>query len=262
MYSVSGILTPVLGDRLLGYQRHFQGENAMTNQTPVAQAVYALTHANRENAYEQGARFARNRAELMEIATASAETLGTNPTFEEWTEYATQWKDGYVHNNPDNKANSADTAWKRFAGTLDEFFGLTKPKSTNVVAEKKATEREAKKTQLLEKHADTSAHTLQEQVAKNYEKIAKAVAQGKPAKEQRTDETTGLSLAVDLKKEVKELEAVIKAKTSEENKAHGEELRAKRAEAREAVAKCTDLDKLDAVIEILDEYTDISYTID
>jgi hypothetical protein len=234
----------------------------MTNATPVAQAVHALTHDQRTEAYEQGGGFARNRAELMEIATASAQTLGTNPSFDQWTEYATQWKDGYVHNNPDNTANSAETAWARFTKTLDEFFGLTKPKSTSKVAEKKATEREAKKTALLEKHADTSAHTLQEQVAKNYEKIAKAVAQGKPAKEQRTDEATGLSLAVDLKKEVKELEAVIKAKTSEENKAHGEELRTKRTEAREAVAKCTDIEKLEAVIEILDEYTDISYTID
>jgi hypothetical protein len=234
----------------------------MTNATPVAQAVHALTHANRENAYEQGARFARNRAELMAIATDSAETLGTNPTYQEWQEYATQWKDGYMHNNPDNKANSADGAWSRFTKTLDEFFGLTKPSSDNKVAKKKATEREEKKTKLLEKHADTSAHTLQEQVAKNYEKIAKAVAQGKPAKEQRTDETTGLSLAVDLKKEVKELEAVIKAKTSEENKAHGEELKAKRTEAREAVAKCTDIEKLEAVIEILDEYTDLAYTIE
>lgn len=234
----------------------------MTNQTPVAQAVHALTHTKRTEAYEQGARFARNRAELMVIASDSATTLGTSPTFDEWNEYATQWKDGYVHNNPDNKANSAETAWSRFASTLDEFFGLTKPKSTSKVAEKKATEREAKKTALLEKHADTSAHTLQEQVAKNYEKIAKAVAQGKPAKEQRTDETTGLSLAVDLKKEVKELEAVIKAKTSEENKAHGEELKAKRAEAREAVGKCTDIEKLEAVIEILDEYTDLAYTIE
>jgi phenylpropionate dioxygenase-like ring-hydroxylating dioxygenase large terminal subunit len=224
--------------------------------------VHALSHTQRTQAYEQGGGFARNRAELMEIATASAQTLGTNPSFDQWTEYATQWKDGYVHNNPDNTANSAETAWARFTKTLDEFFGLTKPKSTSKVAEKKATEREAKKTALLEKHADTSAHTLQEQVAKNYEKIAKAVAQGKPAKEQRTDETTGLSLAVDLKKEVKELEAVIKAKTSEENKAHGEELKAKRTEAREAVAKCTDIEKLEAVIEILDEYTDISYTID
>ena len=228
----------------------------MTTQ-PVAQPVHALSHANRANAYEQGARFARNRAELMAIATDSAETLGTNPTFEEWQEYSTQWKDGYVHNNPDNASNSADTAWARFAKTLDEFFGLTKPKSTSKVAEKKATEREAKKTQLLEKHADTPAHTLKDQIASNYEKIAKAIAQGKTAKEVRpTGET------VDLKKELKELETVLKAKTSEENKAHGEELKAKRAEAREAVGKCTDIEKLEAVIEILDEYTDISYTID
>jgi len=228
----------------------------MTTQ-PVAQPVHALSHANRANAYEQGARFARNRAELMAIATDSAETLGTNPTFEEWQEYSTQWKDGYVHNNPDNASNSADTAWARFAKTLDEFFGLTKPKSTSKVAEKKATEREAKKTQLLEKHAETPAHTIKDQIASNYEKIAKAIAQGKTAKEVRpTGET------VDLKKELKELETVLKAKTSEENKAHGEELKAKRTEAREAVAKCTDIEKLEAVIEILDEYTDISYTID
>ena len=229
----------------------------MTTQTPVAQAVHALTHKSRADAYEQGARFARNRAELMAIATDSAETLGTNPTFEEWQEYSTQWKDGYVHNNPDNASNSADTAWARFAKTLDEFFGLTKPKSTSKVAEKKATEREQKKTQLLEKHAETPAHTLKEQIASNYEKIAKAIAQGKTAKEVRpTGET------VDLKKELKELETVLKAKTSEENKAHGEELKAKRAEAREAVSKCTDIEKLEAVIEILDEYTDLAYTIE
>jgi hypothetical protein len=229
----------------------------MTNATPVAQAVHALTHTKREQAYEQGARFARNRAELMIIATDSATTLGTEPTFDEWNEYATQWKDGYVHNNPDNKANSAETAWSRFASTLDEFFGLTKPKSTSKVAEKKATEREAKKTALLEKYEETPAHTLKDQIASNYEQIAKAVAQGKSTKVQRES-----GEVVDLKKELKELETVLKAKTSEENKAHGEELKAKRAEAREAVGKCTDIEKLEAVIEILDEYTDISYTID
>lgn len=229
----------------------------MTTQTTVAQAVHALTHNQRTEAYEQGGGFARNRAELMEIATASAETLGTNPTFDQWQEYATQWKDGYLHNNPDNASNSADTAWARFTKTLDEFFGLTKPKSTSKVAEKKATEREQKKTALLEKHADTSAHALKEQIASNYEQIAKAVAQGKTTKVQRpTGET------VDLKKELKELETVLKAKTSEENKAHGEELKAKRAEAREAVGKCTDIEKLEAVIEILDEYTDLAYTIE
>jgi len=100
----------------------------MTNQ-PVAQPVHALNHIQRTQAYEQGGGFARNRAELMEIATASAQTLGTNPSFDQWNEYSTQWKDGYMHNNPDNSANSADTAWARFTKTLDEFFGLTKAKS-------------------------------------------------------------------------------------------------------------------------------------
>jgi hypothetical protein len=227
----------------------------MTNQ-PVAQPVHALSHNDRANAYEQGARFARNRAELMAIATDSAETLGTNPSFEQWNEYSTQWKDGYVHNNPDNASNSADTAWARFAKTLDEFFGLTKPKSTSKIAEKKATERETKKTQLLEKYADTPAHTLKDQIASNYEKIAKAIAQGKTTKEQRED-----GAVVDLKKELKELETVIKAKTSEDNKAHGEELKAKRAEARDAVAKCTDLDQLQAAIDVLSGGFDINYDI-
>ena len=61
---------------------------------------------------------------------------------------------------------------------------------------------------------------------------------------------------------MKELEAVIKAKTSEENKAHGEELKAKRAEAREAVNKCTDLDKLEAVIVILEGDSVINFEYD
>jgi hypothetical protein len=234
----------------------------MTNQ-PVAQPVHALNHDQREQAYEQGGGFARNRAELMEIAKASAQTLGTDPSFDQWNEYSTQWKDGYMHNNPDNSANSADTAWARFTKTLDEFFGLTKPKSTSKVAEKKATEREAKKTALLEKHADTSAHTLKDQIASNYEKIAKAVAQGKPAKEERQVEgEIGHYLIVDLKKELKELETVLKAKTSEDNKAHGEELKTKRAEVRDAVGKCTDLEQLQAALDVLSGGFDINYEID
>ena len=234
----------------------------MTNQ-PVAQPVHALNHTQRTEAYEQGGGFARNRAELMEIAKASAQTLGTDPSFDQWNEYSTQWKDGYMHNNPDNSANSADTAWARFTKTLDEFFGLTKPKSTSKVAEKKATEREAKKTALLEKHADTSAHTLKDQIASNYEKIAKAVAQGKPAKEERQVEgEIGHYLIVDLKKELKELETVLKAKTSEDNKAHGEELKTKRAEVRDAVGKCTDLEQLQAALDVLSGGFDINYEID
>jgi hypothetical protein len=228
----------------------------MTNQ-PVAQAVHALSFDQRTDAYDHGGRASRNRAEMLEIASACAKTLGTNPTYEQWMEYATQWKDGWVHDNAENTAQASDTAWGRFAKTLDELFGLTKPKSTSASAEKKASERADKTAKIMEKHADTPAHTLREQIASNYEKIAKAIAQGKPAKEQRED-----GEVVDLKKELKELETVIKAKTSEENKAHGEELKALRTQVREKASKCTDVEKLEAVLEILDEYTDVAYIIE
>ena len=66
----------------------------------------------------------------------------------------------------------------------------------------------------------------------------------------------------DLKKAQKEVETVLKAKTSEENKAYGEDLRRLRSEVRTAAAKCTDVEKLEAVLEILDEYTDLAYRIE
>ena len=227
----------------------------MPKMTPVAEVVHALTFDQRTQAYEHGGRASRNRAEMLEIATACAQTLGSNPTYEQWTEYATQWKDGWIHDNPQHTAEASDTAWTRFTKTLDELFGLTKPKSTSASAEKKSNERAEKTAKLLEKHADTPAHTLQDQIASNYEKIAKAIAQGKPAKEKREN-----GEIVDLKKELKELETVVKAKTSEENKAHGEELKALRTKVREMASKCTDIDRLETALEILDETTDLSIT--
>ena len=66
----------------------------------------------------------------------------------------------------------------------------------------------------------------------------------------------------ELKKQQRELDQVLRLRTSEENKAHGEEIKRLRAEVREKVSKCTDIEKLEAVTEILDEYTDIAYTIE
>jgi len=229
----------------------------MTDKTPVAQVVHALSHDRRTEAYEQGGRYSANRLEAVGIASDAAKTLGTNPTFDQWTEYAVQWKDGYMHNNSENTGGAADSAWSRFAATLNELFGLTKPKSTGKAATAKATAREVKAAAVLAKHADKAAHTIKEQISKNYSAIAEAVKQGKPAKEQREG-----GEVVDLKKELKELETVLKAKTSEENKAHGEELKALRAETREAVNKCTDLEQLQAALDVLSGGFDINYEIE
>jgi hypothetical protein len=211
------------------------------NQTPVAAAIHALSFDQRNAAYEQGQRSSRNKSEALAIATMAAQTLGEQPSFEEWTEYMDEWKAGYIHDNADNTANAADAAWARFAKTLDELFGLTKPKSKSAAAEKKAAEREAKQAKLLEKHKDTTAHELRSQLEKVYMAMAK-----NPTNAQ-------------LRKDQKELDAVLKAKTSEENKAHGEELRALRSQVKEAAAKCIDLEQLEAALDCLSGGFEINY---
>lgn len=211
------------------------------NQTPVAEAVHALSFDKRNAAYEQGARSSRNKLESIEIATAAAQTIGAAPSYEEWTEYMDEWKAGYIHDNPANTANAADAAWGRFAKTLDELFGLTKPKSTSAAAEKKAAERAAATEKLLEKHKDATAHDLRSQLEKVYLAMAK-----NPTNK-------------DLRKAEKEISAVLKAKTSEENKAHGEQLKAMRQQVREAASKCTDLEQLEAALDCLSGGFDINY---
>lgn len=214
------------------------------NQTPVAEAVHALSFDRRNEAYEQGGRSSRNKAEALTIAAAAAKTIGENPTFEEWTEYSDEWKAGYIHDNADNTGNAADQAWGRFAKTLDELFGLTKPKSTSAAAEKKAAERAAATEKLLEKHKDATAHDLRSQLEKVYLAMAK-----NPTNK-------------DLRKAEKEISAVLKAKTSEENKAHGEQLKAKRQQVREAASKCTDLEQLEAALDCLSGGFEINYSIE
>ena len=214
-------------------------------QTPVAAAaaIHALSFDQRNEAYEQGSRSSRNKLESLQIATAAAKTLGTSPSFEQWTEYTDEWKAGFINDNPDNTGNAADQAWSRFAKTLEELFGLTKPKSTSAAAEKKAAERAAKTAALLEKHKDATAHDLRSQLEKVYMAMAK-----NPTNAQ-------------LRKDEKELNAVLKAKTSEENKAHGEQLKELRSQVREAASKCTDIEQLEAALDCLSGGFEINYSV-
>ena len=216
----------------------------MTELSTVAGAIKALSFDRETQAYEQGSRFARNKLERLEVVTSAANTLGAEPSYEEWEAYRVQWVDGHAHQNPDLTANASDKAWKEFASLLDELYGMTKPKSTGAAAVKKSEQREKAQEALLEKYEDQSAWELRDQLAKNYKKLA-----DKPEDKE-------------LKKTQKELEKVIRAKTSEENKALGEELKATRAEVKELVSKCTDIEKLQAILELLDENTDIEYVIE
>ena len=216
----------------------------MSIDTTVATHIEVLTREDKNNAYDQGARFAKSKLETLGIAQDAARTLGTDPSFDRWEAYRIQWVDGHAHQNPDLTGNAHDSAWAEFARLLGALYGLEKPKSVSVSAVKKATEREKQNETLLAKYADTPAIEVRDNLAKTYEAMAK------------TPENK------ELKKKQKELDKVLKLKTSEENKEHGDTLKTLRAQVRERASKCIDIEKLEAILELLDDNTDMSYVIE
>ena len=63
----------------------------MTELSTVAGAIKALSFDRETQAYEQGSRFARNKLERLEVVTSAANTLGAEPSYEEWEAYRVQW---------------------------------------------------------------------------------------------------------------------------------------------------------------------------
>ena len=217
----------------------------MSTQTTVAAAtIQALSFEDKTAAYDQGGRYARSKLETLNVAQDAARTLGTNPSFDRWENYRIEWVAGHTHVNPELTGNAHDAAWSDFAKLLNTLYGLTKPASKSAAATKKASERAAADVKLLEKHEDTPVIELRDQLSKTFEKMAKNPTSS------------------ELKKTQKELERVIKLRTSEENKAHGEALKALRTQVREAAAKCTDIEKLEAALEVLDVDTELTYTVE
>ena len=217
----------------------------MSTQTTVAAAtIQALSFEDKTAAYDQGGRYARSKLETLNVAQDAARTLGVDPSFDRWENYRIEWIAGHTHVNPELTGNAHDAAWSDFAKLLNTLYGLTKPASKSAAATKKASERAAADVKLLEKHEDTPVIELRDQLSKTFEKMAKNPTSS------------------ELKKTQKELERVIKLRTSEENKAHGEALKALRSQVREAAAKCTDIEKLEAALEVLDVDTELTYTVE
>lgn len=210
----------------------------------VADPIEALSFDQKNVAADCGKQFAKNKFERMEIARSFSRMLGTDPTYEQWESARINWVAGHAEENPDLTGNAHDAAWGEFAKLLADLFGQTKPKSTNPVSTKKAEERAKKAEELLEKYKDVKVYELRDMLTKSFEALAK-----NPENK-------------DNKKKNKELDQILKIRTTEENKAHGEELKALRSDIKEKVQKCTDIEKLEAIQEILDEYTDLAFSIE
>lgn len=202
-------------------------------KTVIAEAVSALSSDQALTAKDCGFRFARNQLDNLENAKEFATMLGTDPTFDQWEASRLQWVAGYVEANPDNTGNAADKAWHRFAGLLDDLFGLTKPTSSNPAAEKKRAEREKKNAELLAKHGDLTPTMIRAQMEAAYQTLAK-----NPTNKEAI-------------KQVKELDKVLKVKQSAENKEHGEELKTLRGAVKAEAGKSTSIEALQAALDIL-----------
>jgi hypothetical protein len=196
----------------------------------IAEQVSALSADQALTAKDCGFQYARNQLAVFENGRDYASMLGTDPTFDQWEAARLQWVSGYVEANPANTGNAADKAWNRFAGLLDEFFGLVKPKAASAAAVKKAAEREKKTAEILAKHGDLTPTMIRAQMEAAYQTLAKNPT------------------SKEAKKQVKELEQVLKVKQSAENKEHGEELKALRGAVIDAARKCTDIEALNEAL--------------
>jgi hypothetical protein len=116
---------------------------------------------------------------------------------------------------------------------------LTKPKSDNLGADKKRDERAKKAEALLAKYQGKTAADLRGMRAAALQSAAK-----------------GSELA---EKIAAELKKVLRVKTSAEDAAIGEVRKGLRTQVKTAAGKCTDLDKLRAALEILDDETELEF---
>lgn len=208
-------------------------------QNPVAAAISAISSTQHEMATSCGQRWGKTRQERIAIAADYSRSLGTSPSFDVWEAHRIDWVNGYVAANPNNTGNAADAAWTDFAGVIKALYALTKPKSDNLGADKKREERAKKSDQLLVKYQGKTAADLRGMRAAALQSAAK-----------------GSELA---EKIAAELKKVLRVKTSAEDAAIGEVRKGLRTQVKTAAGKCTDLDKLRAALEILDNDTDLEF---
>ena len=208
-------------------------------QQPVAAAISAISQQQHEAANSCGSRWGKNKLERIEIATDYSRMLGTDPTFYEWEAARTDWVNGYMAANPGNTGNAADAAWADFSKLLNDLFGLTKPKSKSDAAVKKTKERSVKEQALFDKYKEKGVADLQGMRRAALEKAA-----------------AGSEIAEKIAAEIKK---VLRVKTRDQDKEIAAERTELRKQVRAAAGKCTDLEKLQAALDILDEGTELSF---
>jgi hypothetical protein len=216
------------GQRVLTYQ-----EEIMENQkTVVAQAIQS-------DALVAGRLFAQSEVDAGMALETFARVVGDKPTYEAWENGRLAWVNGFVEVKPKAKGDAAYQAFSRFKNRLVDAYAIEIPKATSAAAEKKRAEREAKQAELMQRYEDQSDDALHTLITRAYERQAK-----NPLGSDAT---------------IKELKAVLKARTKDHQAEAKAALKARRDEVIKAVRECVDMERLDLALEMLSEENEVSF---
>ena len=234
----------ILEDNLIGHSAHYFERNTSMNTTPVVSAVIkALSDDQTMQAHNAGSMFAKSEIDADEALESFARALTTEPTYAMYEESRIEWVSGYLDIKPQAKGNSADKAFKRFMGRLVDKYGfdIPKPKSDNPAATKKRMEREAKKAKVLDAFSGVDTGELKTRLSQAFATLA-----SKP--DSKVAESA-----------VKNLKAVLRERTKDDSAALKAEVSEKRQTIRGLLSGCSDIERLDAVIDLLSPDNEVTF---
>ena len=188
---------------------------------------------------DAGRLFAQSEVNASESFELFAEAVGTEPTYQVWEAERLSWINGYTEVKPKAKGDAAYKAFGRFKTRLVDTYGIPIPKATSKAATKKAEERATKLSDTIKRYEATSTDQLHQLVSQAYERQAK--------------NPLGSDAIL------KELKTVLKARTKDTEAESKAELKAKRDEVIKAVRECSDITRLDLVVEMLSQDNEVSF---
>lgn len=202
-------------------------------KTVVAQAL------NPTGSTDAGRLFAQSEVNASTAFELFAQAVGTEPTYQVWEAERLAWVNGYTEVKPKAKGDAAYKAFGRFKTRLVDTYGIPIPKATSKAATKKAEERAIKLADTIKRYEATNTDQLHQLISQAYERQAKNPLGSESI--------------------LKELKTVLKARTKDTEAEAKAELKAKRDEVIKAVRECSDITRLDLVIEMLDEGNEVSF---
>jgi hypothetical protein len=153
--------------------------------------------------------------------------IGKAPTLEMYANAQALFQRGYSSVMPDMSGDALTKRTTRFFSAILSAYGMTKPTSGGVAAQKKAEERAVEKEKILSDFKGVKPEAIKDMIKDAYAKLAAAVPD-----------------SAQVKKDLKKAETALRLMTADEQEAFKKQKGALVSSLNEAVKRCTDLKKL------------------